>query len=852
MVRFTQLLGGALWRRSSDHQQRPEDEHSVGDLSSQTEGLSVSGANKTDSDDIHEKYAAAWNDPSKFASEQERLSLLQSFGVLRTPAEHRFDCITKLMASIFSTPVALVSLSYAEELWFKSVAGPFGSCLNRKASFCDQIHVSDNPEIVVLEDLSQDSRFSAHPAVAGPPHLRFYAGAPLVGTTGHRYGTLCVLDTKPRSYPASLLNTLVNFAELATRELEQGNFATPSKIQHLGDISQRTRADYLEPVALLDLDVKGWPLLYSNAFWSQDVHGSSGGGGGSGENKSSDDVAALVTCSNDMRSFWDMFTCVDPEEIARDVPAALQSRRPVKLKVQLKRKGEGNQQQQQLRVVLRPASDIIAGSIPVGIPGFVPFNTQLGTTAGDGADLSHSGNLWFATLHSLASPVSSPAAGGCTSIAATSYKSATSSGSTSPTSSSGKAGSGAGDGQSRRSSMDSQKRQSFESHRETPRGVVDARSKQPFAMPKKRLQDQEEGDIATAASRLAAVSPKELLPYQMVLPERYTDMQLHPLLGSGSFARVHRAVWRGTIVAVKLIEFPVDSSYWEDVERAVIEGALSVELHHPNIVQTVDFCRWRKAVQPDVSGALGSTAGGGYWSAPTAPLQEVDCVWIVQELCTGGKLGDALDRGWFRKWRGPEAPIDLAKYLYTAADIASALGFLHSKGIIHGDLTYNNVLLTSPPPPQQEENDNEAANANSSDPRGFVAKLADFGIARVAQEASMSTRHYGTVSHMPPELLAEGVLSLATDMYSFGVILWEMYTGVRAWCGQRQEQIVDAVCHGRGLRSLPENDEHAPEALKSLVKRCLDSDRKKRPTAAEAWVEVQAMLLNCQVMSGEV
>lgn len=753
------------------------------------------------------------------------------------------------MSSIFHTPVALVSLSYAEEQWCKSVAGPMETrSADRKQSCCNRIQVSDTPEVLVVEDLLADARFSENMFIKTEPHLRFYAGAPLVGSTGHRYGTLCILDIKPRSFPSDLLNTLVNFAELATRELEQGNFDAPYEIQHLGDIAQRTKLDYEEPVALLDLDVKGWPLLYCNKYWNQQLSGRLSDNDGSGNRE-----AAL--CSDDMSPFWDLFTCVDPEDIARDVPAALQSRHPVKLKVRWKKGGEGVQQE--LRVLLRHASDIIAGNIPVGIPGFVPFSTQLGTTGADGAELPNRDNLWFATLHSPASPGSSPTASGGRSLAATSFKSASTSGSTTPTSPSAKTGNGAAyESQSDRSSADSQKRESFELQRETPKGVVDARLQQPFARPKKKLQEEEEMKVAAAAPKLAGFSYKELLPYQMILPERYSDMQLGPLLCSASFARIHRAVWRGSVFAVKLMEFPEDSSCWEDAERAVIEGTLSVELQHPNIVQTFDFCRWRKAVQPDVSGALGSTAGGGSWSTPTAPLQELDCVWIVQELCTAGKLGDALERGWLRKWRAFDAPIDMVAYLHTAADIASALGFLHSKGIIHGDLTYNNVLLTSPPPPQDQENTNGSAVAAPSticvDPRNFVAKLADFGLARVAQEASMSTRLYGTVSHMPPELLAKGVLSLATDMYSFGVILWEMYTGVRAWCGQGQDQIVDAVCHGRGLRNLPENDTHAPGALRSLVKRCLDYDSKKRPSAAEAWVEVQAMLLNCQTMNEEV
>jgi hypothetical protein len=97
MVRLTQLLSEALRRRSSDQQQRSEDASVVEDLSTQTEGLSVAEAHETPpSDDLTtENYAITWKDPSKFAKEKTRVALLQSFAVLRTPAEERFDCITK-------------------------------------------------------------------------------------------------------------------------------------------------------------------------------------------------------------------------------------------------------------------------------------------------------------------------------------------------------------------------------------------------------------------------------------------------------------------------------------------------------------------------------------------------------------------------------------------------------------------------------------------------------------------------------------------------------------------------------------------------------------------------------------
>jgi serine/threonine protein kinase len=633
------------------------------------------------------------------------------------------------------------------------------------------------------------------------------------------------MDVKPRSFPSNILSVLVNFAEITTRELESGSFDTPLKLKRLGELAQRSKSDYEEPIALLDLDVKGWPVLYSNSYWEEQVDG--GGGGNSVNNGGERTSTSSNRSSQDVNSFWNIFKCLDPVEISRDVPAALQSRHPIKLKVQLKKKTDGNDQHD-LRVLLRPASDILAKMIPVGIPGFVPFDIDC---AGH-----ENGNLWFATLHIASSPRTSNGGRITTSTTAANnqisrsttnpYRSTPSSGSTTP------------------SDCTSTKRGSFESQVETPKGAVEARLKQPFAISFKNqqasIEEEDKAKPASAPSRLVAIAPKVLLPYQMALPERYSDLQVGPLLGSGRYSRVHRAVWRGSIVAVKLIEFPADASFWEDIERSVIEGALSLELRHPNIIQTFDFCRWRKAVQPDVSNAY-STAGGGHWVAPTAPLQEVDCVWLIQELCTGGTLGDALDRGWLKTRRAPDAPIDLVKYMLTAADIISAVGFLHSRGITHGNLNYNNVLLTAPHTPRDDGGG--GGGSSKTDTRGFVAKIADFGLARVAQnDDSNSTRHYGDVSHQPPEILSDGILTLSTDIYSFGTLLWEMYTGVRAWRGQHQDVVIKAVCAGRGLKCLPENDTHAPEALKNLVSRCLDMDRKKRPTAVEAWNEVQAML----------
>ena len=75
-------------------------------------------------------------------------------------------------------------------------------------------------------------------------------------------------------------------------------------------------------------------------------------------------------------------------------------------------------------------------------------------------------------------------------------------------------------------------------------------------------------------------------------------------------------------------------------------------------------------------------------------------------------------------------------------------------------------------------------------PHGFEAKVADFGLARDFSIVSrLGTRTYGTMSHVAPEVLASDALSKASDVYSFGVILWELYTGQRAWAGLNFAQV---------------------------------------------------------------
>lgn len=250
-------------------------------------------------------------DTTSFESEAFRLASLQSCNILNTPNEERFDIITSLAAAISDTPCSLVSLIDRNVLWFKSQIGNFGSCIDREGSFCSYILVPDHAQVLMVEDATKDARFSSNPFVVGPPHLRFYAGCPLVSSEGYRYGTLCVVDFRPRYLSSSVYNVLCNLAELVTRELERDRAllkiqsdqslkmsshlqslmmaptATPSQprddsamvtpqltaaaaeascIEYsIERSSQRPASE--EPVVIMDVVQAAWPILYANTAW---------------------------------------------------------------------------------------------------------------------------------------------------------------------------------------------------------------------------------------------------------------------------------------------------------------------------------------------------------------------------------------------------------------------------------------------------------------------------------------------------------------------------------------------------------------------------------------------------------
>ncbi len=157
--------------------------------------------------------------PRKPADEDERLAAVHGLA-LGEVAEERFDRITRLAARALDAPIVLISIVDADRQWFKSRCGSQTPETPRDVSFCG--HAILAPEIMVVRDALADARFADNPLVFGPPGIRFYAARPLRASSGHRVGTLCVIDRKPREFSVADRAVLEDFAAMVEDEFSRG------------------------------------------------------------------------------------------------------------------------------------------------------------------------------------------------------------------------------------------------------------------------------------------------------------------------------------------------------------------------------------------------------------------------------------------------------------------------------------------------------------------------------------------------------------------------------------------------------------------------------------------------------
>ncbi|CAJ1392150.1 unnamed protein product [Effrenium voratum] len=273
----------------------------------------------------------------------------------------------------------------------------------------------------------------------------------------------------------------------------------------------------------------------------------------------------------------------------------------------------------------------------------------------------------------------------------------------------------------------------------------------------------------------------------------FEDVRLLRLVGQGSFGSVYFSLWSGAAVAVKVIKTVVPTGKSEEVAKTPhFEALLSVTISHPNLVQT--FKHGGRVIEMNSE------------EKAVASMHET---WIVQEWCDGGTL-----RANCKMPRNED--VAFLEAMQICIEISRAGQYLHDIGLIHGDLTANNVLLKSMPVA-----------------KGYVCKVCDFGLARVLGESKdIITNTLGTVTHMPPELLSVSEkcsLTQKADVYALGIIAYQVITGQQPFAGMSPPQVVIQVARGR-RPSLPPIPAAIEQRFTEVFKSTLSAKPQDRPS----------------------
>jgi adenylate cyclase len=156
--------------------------------------------------------------------ERARLETLHSYNLLEPgDKDEEFDKIVQVASYVCGTPVSLMSLVDVDKQYFKARVGFSPTETSREVSFCS--HAIQKDGIMEIPDARMDERFKNNKLVTEAPHIRFYAGSPLVSKNGDKLGTLCVIDNTPRKLSAeqlqhleTLSNQISSLIELTSQE----------------------------------------------------------------------------------------------------------------------------------------------------------------------------------------------------------------------------------------------------------------------------------------------------------------------------------------------------------------------------------------------------------------------------------------------------------------------------------------------------------------------------------------------------------------------------------------------------------------------------------------------------------
>uniref|UniRef100_A0A1J3F762 non-specific serine/threonine protein kinase n=1 Tax=Noccaea caerulescens TaxID=107243 RepID=A0A1J3F762_NOCCA len=252
---------------------------------------------------------------------------------------------------------------------------------------------------------------------------------------------------------------------------------------------------------------------------------------------------------------------------------------------------------------------------------------------------------------------------------------------------------------------------------------------------------------------------------------RWEDLQLGEEVGRGSFAAVHRGVWNGSDVAIKVyFEGDYNEVTWMECKKEI---DIMKKLRHPNVLLFM--------------GAVSSEKRSA----------------IVMEYLPRGSL--------FKILHSSNQPLDKKRRLRMALDVARGMNYLHRRNppIVHRDLKSSNLLVD----------------------RNWNVKVGDFGLSKWKNATFLSTRSgKGTPQWMAPEVLRSEPSNEKCDVFSFGVILWELMTTLIPWDRLNSIQVVGVVGFMDRRLDLPEG---LNPRIASIIQDCWQSDPAKRPSFEE-------------------
>ncbi|MCO5577545.1 hypothetical protein L7F22_031376 [Adiantum nelumboides] len=271
---------------------------------------------------------------------------------------------------------------------------------------------------------------------------------------------------------------------------------------------------------------------------------------------------------------------------------------------------------------------------------------------------------------------------------------------------------------------------------------------------------------------------------------RHSDLEELRELGSGTFGTVYHGKWRGTDVAIKRIKSSCFTGRPTERERLIAdfwrEAYILGQLHHPNVVAFY-------GVVPDGPGGTLAT---------------------VTEYMVNGSLKQALQK--------KDRTLDRRKRLLIAMDVAFGMEYLHGKNVVHFDIKCENLLV------------------NLRDLQRPICKVGDLGLSKVKQQTMVSGGVRGTLPWMAPELLngSSSLVSEKVDVFSFGIVLWELLTGEEPYASMHYGAIIGGIVSNTLRPPVPR---WCDPAYRSLMERCWSADPSVRPTFSDIARSLRAM-----------